>query len=59
MRSRGQEPYIAFTLENIMKEAGFDFITSIQRDTYLGMLCLLESIFLAHKDDDLQISPIH
>ncbi|KAI7875283.1 S-adenosyl-L-methionine-dependent methyltransferase [Lichtheimia hyalospora FSU 10163] len=35
MRSRGQEPYIAFTLESILKEAGFNFVKSIQRDTYL------------------------
>lgn len=46
MRSRGQEPYIAFTLENIMKEAGFDFITSIQRDTYLGLFALFTRVNL-------------
>lgn len=36
MQDRGQEPYIAFKLANIMREANFEIIKVDQRDTYLG-----------------------
>ena len=36
MRERGQEPFIAFKLNELMEQVNINFIRSDQRDTYLS-----------------------
>ena len=36
MRERGQEPFIAFKLNELMEQVNINFIKSDQRDTYLS-----------------------
>ncbi|KAI7850762.1 S-adenosyl-L-methionine-dependent methyltransferase [Circinella umbellata] len=46
MRERGQEPYIAFKLKELMEQVNIDFIKSDQRDTYLSKTDQLSREFL-------------
>lgn len=54
MQERGQEPYIAFKLEAIMKEANFEVIKTDQRDTYLGN----ETFTVTHNETERNLTDL-